>query len=45
MLNGEGDLAKTADSARDMEKEGIDGVFLQCAGSIAIWGNMELTAL
>ncbi len=27
------------------EKMGLDGVFAQCQGHIAAWGNMELTAL
>lgn len=45
MLHGPGDLEKAADRARELESEGVDGVFLQCGGSIAVWGNMELTAL
>lgn len=45
MLHGPDDPEKAADRARELEGEGIEGVFLQCAGRIAVWGNMELTAL
>ena len=45
MLQGPQDLEKTADRARELESEGIEGVFLQCSGRIAVWGNVELTAL
>lgn len=45
MLQGPDDVAKVADRARELEGEGIDGVFAQCGGRIGIWGNMELTSL
>lgn len=45
MLHGPDDLEKAADRARELEGEGIEGVFFQCGGRIAVWGNMELTAL
>ena len=45
MLRGPDDPAKVADRAAELAAEGIDGVFAQCAGGIAVWGNMELTAV
>ena len=45
MLQSPDDLERTVDRARECESAGIDGVFLQCGGKIAVWGQMELVAL
>lgn len=42
MLHKPEDTAKAAEFASGYEQAGIDGVFLQCQGSIAVWGKMEL---
>lgn len=39
------DVIRITKQAENDHKLGIDGVFLQCQGSIGIWGNMELTSL
>lgn len=39
------DAERVADWAKELASEGIDGVFVQCRGKIAVWGNMELVAL
>lgn len=47
-LRGPGDAAKCADYAasfKNADLGGLEGVFLQCCGEIAIWGNMELVTL
>lgn len=45
MLQGPDDAGRVAEYAAGFAHIGVDGVFLQCQGSIGIWGNMELTAL
>jgi hypothetical protein len=39
------DLGRVVDRARAMEEHGLDGVFAQCGGQLAVWGKMELAAL
>lgn len=41
-LNTAADLTKVTDQA---EAFGLDGVFAQCSGKIAAWGNMELASV
>lgn len=45
MLQQPGDVEKVADAAAELHGEGIDGIFAQCGDRIAVWGQMELTAL
>lgn len=42
LLRGPGDLVRVTDTAREF---GLDGVFAQCGGRIAVWGAMELVAV
>jgi ApbE superfamily uncharacterized protein (UPF0280 family) len=42
MLREAGDVERAARRAESLRKIGVQGVFLQCAGRIGIWGNMEL---
>jgi ApbE superfamily uncharacterized protein (UPF0280 family) len=43
MLQGPEDTEKAAERAA--AQPGIDGLFVQCAGRIAVWGKMELVAI
>lgn len=45
MLQEPEDAGRVAELAADYAAQGIDGVFVQCQGSIGIWGAMELVAL
>jgi Uncharacterized conserved protein len=45
LLHEPEDTARAAEIASGYAGYGIDGVFLQCQGSIAVWGKMELIAL
>lgn len=45
MLQGPDDAGRVAEYAAKFAGAGVDGVFLQCGGSIGVWGDMELTAL
>ncbi|WP_461209227.1 UPF0280 family protein [Desulfocurvus sp. DL9XJH121] len=42
LLRDARDLTRVTDAAEEM---GLDGVFAQCAGRIAVWGKMELVAV
>jgi ApbE superfamily uncharacterized protein (UPF0280 family) len=42
MLQEAKDVERAVRRAEDMRKIGVQGVFLQCAERIGIWGNMEL---
>jgi ApbE superfamily uncharacterized protein (UPF0280 family) len=42
MLREAKDVERAAHRAESLQKIGVQGVFLQCAGRIGIWGNMEL---
>jgi ApbE superfamily uncharacterized protein (UPF0280 family) len=42
MLREAGDVDRAVRRAEDMQKIGVQGVFLQCAERIGIWGKMEL---
>jgi ApbE superfamily uncharacterized protein (UPF0280 family) len=42
MLREPKDVERALRRAESMQKTGVQGVFLQCAGRIGIWGNMEL---
>lgn len=44
-LRSSRDLAAITDQAMAWEGIGIEGVFAQCDGRIALWGRMELTAV
>jgi len=44
MLREAKDVERALRRAESMRKVGVQGVFLQCAGRIGIWGNMELAA-
>ncbi|EPR34765.1 ApbE family lipoprotein [Alkalidesulfovibrio alkalitolerans DSM 16529] len=44
-LRSSRDLAAVTDQAMAWEEIGIEGVFAQCDGRIALWGRMELTAI
>ena len=41
MLREAGDVDRAIRRARSMQELGVQGVFLQCAERIGIWGNME----
>lgn len=45
MLQGPEDAGRVAGEAAALAHTGIDGVFVQCGGSIGVWGAMELVAL
>lgn len=45
MLQEPDDAGRVAEYAAGFAQIGVDGVFLQCGGSIGVWGDMELTAL
>jgi hypothetical protein len=45
MLQGPEDLKRTMDKAASWRKNGVLFAFAQCAGKIAVWGELELTAL
>jgi hypothetical protein len=42
MMREAKDVERALRRAESMRKMGVQGVFLQCAGRIGIWGNMEL---
>ena len=42
MLREAKDVERAVRRAKSMRKSGVQGVFLQCAERIGIWGNMEL---
>ena len=42
MLREAKDVERAARRAESLQKIGVQGVFLQCAGRIGIWGKMEL---
>jgi ApbE superfamily uncharacterized protein (UPF0280 family) len=42
MLREAKDVERAARRAESMQKTGVQGVFLQCADRIGIWGKMEL---
>ena len=39
------DLQRVLNTAQAWEERGVDGVFAQCGGQIAAWGNMELAVV
>lgn len=45
MLQSEDDVALVLERAKKDAAHGIEGVFVQCAGKIGVWGAMELTGL
>lgn len=45
MLQSPDDAGRVASHAAGLASQGIEGVFLQCRGAIAVWGKMELAAL
>lgn len=49
MLKGPGDIDRALERVRSLVAEqpetGLEGAFVQCAGRIGVWGNMELAAL
>lgn len=45
MLKHSSDLDALIKTARTWSKSGLDGVFAQCDGNIAAWGNLELTTV
>ncbi len=49
MLKGPGDidraLARMQDLVENQPEAGLEGAFLQCAGRVGVWGNMELAAV
>lgn len=49
MLKGPGDidraLARVRDLAENKPEAGLEGAFVQCAGRVGIWGNMELAVV
>lgn len=38
-------IERVTESAAALEAQGIEGVFAQCGGRVAIWGNMELAVV
>jgi len=42
MLREAKDVERAVRRARSLQKAGVEGVFLQCAGRVGIWGKMEL---
>jgi ApbE superfamily uncharacterized protein (UPF0280 family) len=44
-LNSPDDLRRVTEQAARWRSLGVRGVFAQCGGSMAVWGDMELTAL
>ncbi|MEG6550078.1 UPF0280 family protein, partial [Desulfocurvibacter africanus] len=44
-LKSSRDLEQVVDSAKRLEAAGVQGVFAQCGGKLAVWGRMELAAL
>ncbi len=45
LLRTRRDLSRVTAAAQALQPAGIDGVFAQLGGSIAVWGEMELVAL
>jgi hypothetical protein len=45
MLQGPDDLKKAMDRAASWRRQGLVFAFAQCAGKIAVWGELELAAL
>ena len=39
------DFGRMLDRARGLEAAGVQGVFAQCEGKVAVWGRMELVGL
>jgi ApbE superfamily uncharacterized protein (UPF0280 family) len=44
-LKSSRDLEQVVDGAKRLEAAGVQGVFAQCGGKLAVWGRMELAAL
>lgn len=45
LIDGADDLALVLERARAMAPLGVEGVFAQAGGKLAVWGKMELVAL
>ncbi len=45
MLQTKDDVARVIDHAKGLEHIGITGIYVQCAGQIGIWGDMELAVV
>ncbi len=45
MLQGPDDVERVTTHAAALQQHGIRAVFVQCAGRIGVWGDLELTAL
>lgn len=45
MLQGPDDLKRAMDRAASLRRQGLIFAFAQCAGKIAVWGELELAAL
>ncbi|MBG0791232.1 MAG: UPF0280 family protein [Desulfovibrionaceae bacterium] len=44
-LKGRADLDRVLKRARELAADGLDGIFAQCGGKVAAWGDLELVAL
>ncbi len=45
MLTSPEELDKVTERAAELQAQGVDGVFAQCGGRVAIWGKMELAVV
>lgn len=45
LVRGGGDVALAVRRAQELAPLGVLGVFIQCQGRVAVWGEMELAAL
>lgn len=45
MLRGRESLGRVLDEAKRLSEHGLEGVFVQGAGQLAVWGDVELVAL
>lgn len=44
-LRGAGGVEKALDFAASLAHVGVEGAFVQCAGKIGLWGNMEIATV
>lgn len=45
MLHAAEDIPLVIEQAKAWAKQGLQGIFVQCAGQLGLWGKFELTAL
>ncbi len=44
-LRKAGDINRVLEQAKSLQKHGLTGVFLQCGGSMGLWGDFELSVM